>query len=280
MNQQQINPNGQMASHQESELTIRDYLFILNMHYKKILFFTILGVSFAFYNVITEPPSYTATATVAVREKPGAGMIMDLTGDRDRNRISNEIQLIRSRSVGKETIEKIWPHKKNNMALFGSYPFYPRGRRARTLLKELITLGLHDPKSEAPIQYTEDYSNDIGERFAGVLLGRLSTHHRDGTDIIDISYTSVWPHEAKLIVNTLVDVYKIFELKLSGEYAANSVEFLESLLADQDLKLREADKEFTLFKNRERMYDLDGIAAGITGQVVGIESEIYSIVAE
>ena len=132
MNQQQINPNRQIASYQENELTIRDYLVILRLHFKKILFFTIFGVLFAFYNVITLPPSYTATATIAVREKPGAGLIMDLTGNRDRNRMSNEIQLIRSRSVAKETIEIIWPHKKNNLAIFGSYPFYPRGRRART----------------------------------------------------------------------------------------------------------------------------------------------------
>ncbi|MEE2765372.1 MAG: polysaccharide biosynthesis tyrosine autokinase, partial [Candidatus Neomarinimicrobiota bacterium] len=144
----------------------------------------------------------------------------------------------------------------------------------------LVTLGLHDPQSEAPIQFTEDYSNDVGERFADALLGRLSANHRQGTDIIDISYTSVWPHESKLIVNTLIDVYKNFELQLSGEYAANSVEFLESLLTNQDLKLREAEKEFTLFKNRERMYDLDGIASGITGQVASIESEVYNTHAE
>jgi len=279
-NFQKTKPNNQLQEHYLTELTVRDYLIILRLHYKKIIFFTISGLTISFYNIITIPPSYTATATVAIREKPGAGVIMDLTGDRDRNRLFNEIQLIKSRSVAKKTIEIIWAHKKNSLALFGSYPFYPRGKRARTLFKELFTLGLYDPKSEAPIQYNEDYSNDIGERFSGALLGRLSASHRNGADIIDISYTSVWPHESKLIVNTLADVYKNFELKLSGEYAENSVEFLELLLASQDLKLREAEKEFTLFKNRERMYDLDEIAAGITGKVANIESEVYNTLAE
>ena len=265
---------------QINELSFRDYIILLRLHFVKIVFFTIVGFSLGFYNIMTVPPRYTATATIAVRDKPGAGMIMDLTGNLSRTRMSNEIQLIRSRSVAKKTIEIIWRHKKNSLALFDSYPFYPRGRRVRTLFKELITLGLYDPESEAPIQYNEDYSEDIGERFSGALLGRLSANHREGTDIIDIAYTSVWPHESKLIVNTLVEVYKNFELKLSGEYAANSVEFLESLLARQDLKLREADKEFTLFKNRERMYDLDGIASSITGQVVNIESDVYNTIAE
>ena len=77
---------------------------------------TIRWLCIAFYSVLTLPPKYTATSSVAIREKPGAGMIMDLTGNRDRNRMSNEIQLIKSRSVAKGTIESIWDQKKNNLA--------------------------------------------------------------------------------------------------------------------------------------------------------------------
>ena len=279
-NNSNYQPNRQDEINQENELSIRDYLFILRLHIKKILFLAIAGVSIAFYNVLTLPPSYTATATVVVREKPGAGRIMDLTGNRDRNRMTNEMQLIESRSVAKATIKEIWPNKKNSFALFGSYPFYPRGQRARTSLKELFTLGLYDPKSEVPIQYTEDYSDDIGERFSGGLLSRLSVNHRQSTDIIDISYTSVWPHEARLVVNTLVDVYQKFELKMSGEYASNSVEFLESLVLNQELKLNEAEKALADYMKQERMYDLDGNAIATTLQIASIETENYNSTAE
>tara|TARA_B100000519_G_scaffold108915_1_gene94382 strand:+ start:729 stop:3077 length:2349 start_codon:yes stop_codon:yes gene_type:complete len=265
---------------QDRELTFRDYFFIIKFHSIKVLFFTVSGLMISIYSILTIPPSYTATATVAIREKPGAGVIMDLTGDRDRNRMYNEIQLIRSRSVAKKTIEIIWPYKKNNLALFDSYPFYPRGRRVRTMLKELFTLGLYNPESQAPISYKEGYSENIGERFAGKLLQNLSANHRNGTDIIDVSYTSVWPDESKLIVNTLADVYKNFEVKMSGEYAANSVEFLETLLTEQDKKLRESEREFTNYKKQERMYDIDGLAMGISEQVTSIESEIYNTDSE
>tara|TARA_B100001250_G_C19809372_1_gene795038 strand:- start:1117 stop:3477 length:2361 start_codon:yes stop_codon:yes gene_type:complete len=279
-NNSNYQPKGQDLLNQQNELSIRDYLFILRQHIKKILFFTIIGISIAFYSILTLPPSYTAMATVVVREQPGAGRIMDLTGNRERNRMTNEMQLIESRSVAKATIKEIWPNKKNNFALFGSYPFYPRGQRARTSLKELFTLGLYDPKSEAPVQYTNDYSDDIGERFSGDLLSRLSINHRQGTDIIDISYTSVWPHEARLVVNTLVDVYQKFELKMSGEYAANSVEFLESLVLSQELKLNEAEKALADYMKQERMYDLDGNAISISGQIASIETENYNSTAE
>jgi len=279
-NNSDYQPNRQDEINQENELSIRDYLFILRLHIKKILFLGITGASIAFYHILTLPPSYTATATVVVREKPGAGRIMDLTGNRDRNRMTNEMQLIESRSVAKATIKEIWPNKKNNFALFGSYPFYPRGQMARISLKELFTLGLYDPQSEAPIQYAENYSDDIGERFSGGLLSRLSINHRQGTDIIDISYTSVWPHEARLVVNTLVDVYQKFELKMSGEFAANSVEFLESLVLNQELKLNEAEKALADYMKQERMYDLDGNAIATSAQIAGIETENYNSTAE
>ena len=264
----------------DRELSLRDYFFIIKFHYIKILFFTTVGLMISIYSIHTLPPSYTATATVAIREKPGAGVIMDLTGSHDRNRMYNEMQLIRSRSVAKKTIEIIWPYKKNNLSLFDSYPFYPRGRRVRTMLKELFTLGFYNPASQEPVKYTEEYSDEIGERFAGKLLRNLNTNHRQGTDIIDIAYTSVWPDESKLIINTLVDVYKNFELKMSGEYAANSVDFLERLLAEQDIKLRGAERELTEYKKEEKMYDLDGAAIGITQQVASIESELYNTGSE
>ena len=139
------------------DLTIRDYYFLLSIHAKKIIIFSLLGLLLSIYQLLTTPPSYTATATIVVREKPGANVIMDLTGDRERNRIENELQLIKSRSVAKVAIEKLWSLKKNNLDLFGSYPFYPRGKRIRTYLKEIVSLGLYDPKQNAPNFYTENY---------------------------------------------------------------------------------------------------------------------------
>ena len=273
-------PNNTLQSGRDQELSIRDYLFILRFHYKKIILFTLLGLGFAFYSVLTLPPSYTATTTVVIQDKPGAGMIMDLTGNRDRNRMSNELQLIKSRSVAKETIESIWLTKKNNLALLGSYPFYPRGRRLRQFVKELFTLGLYNPGLDSPANYTEEYSDKIGERFAGSLISRLRANHRQGTNIIDISYTSVWPEEAKLIVNAIASVYQNLDQKWSGEKAQNSVQFLMELVDEQETNLRAAEKSLTHFKKQERMYNLDGNAIAIISQISTIESELYNASSE
>ena len=275
-----LKSQGGIFQWEDNELTFRDYLFILRMNPKKILLLGFLGLIFSIYQVITIPPSYTATATVVVQDKPGAGMIMDLTGNRDRNRMTNEIQLIRSRSVAKATIKELWPHKKNNLALFGSFPFYPRGKRVRQMTKQILTLGLYDPSSDSPVQYNEEYSESIGERFAEQLTVNLGVRHRQGTNIIDISYTSVWPVEAQLIVNTIADVYLELDQKWSGEKAQNSVQFLDDLVKKQEIKLRDAEKALTQFKKQERMYDLDGNAIAITVQISGVETEIYNSASE
>ena len=262
------------------DLTIRDYYFLLSIHAKKIIIFSLLGLLVSIYQLLTTPPSYTATATIVVREKPGANVIMDLTGDRERNRIENELQLIRSRSVAKVAIEKLWSIKKNNLDLFGSYPFYPRGKRIRTYFKEIVSLGLYDPKQNAPNFYTENYSDEIGERFASTLISRINLNPRINSDIIDVSYTSVWPEEAKLIINTIVDTYKEFDQILSTENASSSVAFLKNLVEDQEAALFLSERELTIFKKQERMYDLDGTAISITSQIATIESNIYSTQSE
>ena len=275
-----LQPIRQNSNWVDNELTYRDYLVILRMHQKKILFLGFLSLFYSIYQVMTIPPSYTATATVVVQDKPGAGMIMDLTGNRDRNRMTNEIQLILSRSVAKATIKEIWAHKKNNLALFGSFPFYARGKRLRQMTKEILTLGLYDPSSDLPLHYNEEYSEKIGERFAEKLTSGLKVNHRQGTNILDISYTSVWPVEAQLIVNTIADVYLELDQKWSGEKAQNSVQFLDDLVKKQDDKLRDSEKALTQFKKQERMYDLDGNAIAITGQIGAVETEIYNSASE
>ena len=262
------------------ELTIRDYYFLVRVHLTKIIFFILLGLFISIYQLFTIPPSYSATATIVVREKPGANVIMDLRGDRERNRIENEVQLIRSRTVAKASIEKLWSIKKNNLDLFGSFPFYPRGKRLRKIIKEMISLGLYDPKQDAPNYYTEDYSDKIGERFASTLSSRIYLKPRSNSDIIDVSYTSVWPEEAKLIINTIVDTYKEFDQKLSSKNASSSVTFLKNLVEDQEKSLFLAEEEITLFKKQQRMYDLDGTAIDISSQIAAIESNIYSTKSE
>ena len=128
-----------------SDLTFGDYLIILRIHHRKIIFFALIGLLYGIYYTYTISPNYSSMATVMVREKPGANVIMDLTGNRNQNRMTNVIQLIRSRALGKEVVKYFWNSgRRNNMYLFGTRKFYPKGARFRKLFREIFTLGLYD----------------------------------------------------------------------------------------------------------------------------------------
>ncbi len=272
--------NNNLSSSDVNNVTIQEYLFLFRIHYKKIIITMLTGILLSLYFIYATPPSYTATATIVVRDKPGANMIMDIGGTRERNRIENQIQLIKSRTVAKAVINKIWDMKKNGLDLFDSNPFYPRGRRIRQAVKEIITFGMYDPLNDSPAYYTEEYTDEIGERFASRLLNGITIRPRTNSDIIDVSYTSIWPLESKLIINTIADTYKSFDEKLSSEKASNSVYFLEKLVQDQEMALINSEKEITEFKKMERMYNLDGPAIDITSQIASIETEIYGTNSE
>ena len=262
-------------------LSFRDYIFLFRLHSKKIIFLTILSTLISIYKVYITPPSYTAKATIVIREKPETNLIMDMTGNRDRNRIENEIQLIKSKTVAKAVIKKIWEVKRNNLDLFNSYPYYPGGRELRKSLKKLFTLGLYDPKLDKPINYGDQlYTDQIGERFSDKLLLRLKISPRPRSDIIDISYTSVWPIEAQLIINTIANTYKDFDKNLSGEEASKTLKFLEKLVQNIEQELYKSEKELTEFKKKEKMYDLNGPAIDISAQIAAIEIEIYNASSE
>ena len=144
-NNTQLQPDNRHYDNSVNELSLRDYFIILRIHLKKIIMLTLIGLGFATYNTYTIPPQYWATATVMIREKPGASMVMDFDGERATNRMENEIQLIQSRALAKDVVHELWnSNRRNNLHVFGTRVFYPRGQRPRQLLKELLTFGLYN----------------------------------------------------------------------------------------------------------------------------------------
>ena len=163
----QLQPINQHYDNPVNELTLQDYLIILRIHLKKIIILTLIVLAYYTYNTYTIPPQFQATATVMVREKPGADMVVDFGENRNRNRMENEIQLIKSRALAKDVVKEFWnSNRRNNLHVFGTRKFYPRGQRPRRIAKELLTLGLYDPTADISSEYNEPYSDEIGDQFA------------------------------------------------------------------------------------------------------------------
>ena len=153
-NNSQLQSINQNYDNPVNELNLQDYIAILRIHLLKIIIVILIVLGFATYNTYTIPPQYWATATVIIREKPGANMVMDFGGERVTNRMENEIQLIQSRALAKEVVHELWnSNRRNNLHVFGTRVYYPRGQRPRRLLKELLTFGIYDQFKKNTVVY-------------------------------------------------------------------------------------------------------------------------------
>jgi len=129
-NQLPANSEYQSNTNLMTEMSLQDYITILRIHLNKIVIITLFGIGYALYYTYTVPPTFHATATVMVREKPGANMIMDFGGNRNIDRMVNEIQLIKSRVLAKEVVKAFWESdRRNRLNIFGTRKYFPKGWR-------------------------------------------------------------------------------------------------------------------------------------------------------
>jgi len=101
----------------------------------------------------------------------------------------NEIQVIMSRSLAKEVVKDLWDsERRNNLHVFGTRKFYPKGHNFRNMLKTLVSLGMYDFNLDIPKKYKENYNESIGEQFAGNIISNLNVNNIRNTNIIKISW--------------------------------------------------------------------------------------------
>ena len=112
-----------------NDLTLQDYFIILKIHWRKISIITLLGFFTGIYYTYDIPPEYNATATVEIREKPEQNVVLDFSGNRNQNKLTNEIQVIKSRALSMKVVEELWSSKlRNNLHVFGTRIYYPKGQ--------------------------------------------------------------------------------------------------------------------------------------------------------
>ncbi len=265
----------------ENELNLGDYLSIALFHKKKIVFIVFFGTLISIYSTFVKTPVYKATSTLIYRDKPGSSYVSNFNSDVNKFSMENEIELIKSRVVAKEVVRRFWDSDlKDKLHIFGTRNYYPKGERFRRILKEIFSLGLFTPKIKTFDNIDRPYDESIGEKFAPEILKNIKVSVKRNTDIILITYLSVFPEEARRISEMIAIVYREIERDLGNEDASLSVSFLEKLVKSQEKKLFDAEEEIKQFKIENKMYTLDGNVDQITERLISIETELYNNASE
>jgi tyrosine-protein kinase Etk/Wzc len=241
----------------------------------------IIGFTLTIYITYSKIPVYQSKATIVVNENPNSSFIMDFTGTRSQNNILNEIQKIKSRSVAKEVIKDLWSSKRrNNLFLFGTRKSYLKGHNYKKKIKSIVSFGLWKTEEKKPIQYYENYSETIGEKFCGKIIKNTQVSFRKNTNLIEILYNSYNPHESTIIVNKIANVYKELEKKWSNDDAINTVQLLEKLVIEQEQKLYNSEEIIKEYKLQNTIYDPSGNVASISDKLNEIINSLHNFNAE
>lgn len=267
--------------HANYQMTLQDYIILLKIHYKKILFFTFLGLGYGIINKFNSIPVYKSTATVVLKESPASSLIMDFSGNKQQNKITNEIQLIKSRALAKEVVKSLWnSNRRNNLHVFGTRSFFPKGYRIRTLFKEIISFGLYNSEKINKKSFEEPYTDLIGEKFVNNILKGISVKNLRSTNILNISFNSINADESSRIANLVAKTYVRLDSERSKFNAVNLVQFIDSLVLVKQNEIEDFDNKIRDFKLKNKMYSSDGDVIGITSQLNSYETKIYETKSE
>ena len=83
------------------------------------------------------------------------------------------------------------------MDIFGTRKYYPKGENLRRILKEILSFGLYNNKEQSIPNIDTPYNYSIGKKYASRIIKNTEINTRGNTDVIRITYSSVFADEAE-----------------------------------------------------------------------------------
>ena len=232
------------------------------------------------YITYSTPPVYKSIASVMIETTNRAQKIFNYNMQ-DDFKISDEIAVIKSRTIAEDVVYALWnSNKRNRLYLFGTKVFMPRGQRLRRPLKRFLTLGRWTQEKNQPPQYHEEYSSEIGQRFYRNVINSLNVYYSRGTNIINISVSSPHPYESALIANTVADAYKKRDIEWSSNESANVKLFLDQRLKDKESEINNIEKQIEQYKRKNQIYDIQGNVTSLLNNLTIVETDYNTNILE
>ena len=234
------------------------------------IFIVLIGTIYVTYST---PPIYQATVSLMIEKSSKAQAIFNF-GVNENFKISDEVAVIKSRTIAEDVVESLWnSNKRNRLYVFGTKVFIPRGQRLRRPIKKLLTFGQYDSEENKPPKYDEPYSNKIGTQFYRNVINTISVTYRRGTNIIQITTMSPHPYEAALLANTVASAYQKRDKEWSSNESMSLKSFLQDRLDEKDREMEEIEQNIENFKRENEIYDLDGNVYNMLNSLTNIESK-------
>ncbi|MDN3652634.1 polysaccharide biosynthesis tyrosine autokinase [Thalassotalea ponticola] len=251
-----------MQDHNDfDDIDFKQLFSVLMSHKWHILLFTlVVGLCAALY-AYSLTPIYRATATMHL--DAGQARVDDLQDVYQDTTASEEfyytqLEIIRSTSVAEQVVKNL--RLENN----------PIFRVDKLVLLErnpdLLTLS-EQQLNERIVQM--QYQSAVG-----FVQGGLSATPLKNTQLVNISFTSVYPHMTALVANALTQAYIDNHMQVSLNRIEKSAQWLNTSLAGLKAKLNQSQDALQAFRERESLVDIGGIKSLAANDVESLSTQL------
>ena len=266
--------NSHKTDRSEKEYSISEFYFILKKYRKIILIVASFIFSLTIYFTLITKPVYKSTGLIMVSEDQKSMSMLDFNLGANRNYIENEIQILKSRTTAELVIKDlISSEHKNNLYLLGTKRYEP------VYYRKYLTFGLLDRYQDL-IDLDSDLNQRLLDKYIDNLSSSISVTNKRNTDAITISVTSNNPEESAVLVNTIMDVYKMRDLEWATGEMNNLKVFLVEQLKTKEVELNDIEEKLKVFQEKEKIFGLDENSALLLSNLTQFETIYNNTLAE
>lgn len=126
-----------------------------------------------------------------------------------------------------------------------------------------------------------DLKNDKGESLTYKKVAKnFKVEPIIGTELLQVSYEDPNPDLAVAFVNRAVELYREDYALFNRAEAVKAKDFLDKELPKAEENVRKAEEQLRLFKNRNRIPDIDGITNSTIDSLSEVENKVDQVEAE
>jgi tyrosine-protein kinase Etk/Wzc len=243
------NQNGQDIKQNE----LKDYIIIFFQNKFIVIGLFLVAVATAVFYSIVAINYYTATGSIKVsipKSNPISGPLFEQFQEFGSDRyIANEIEVLKSRTIAEIAAKSIIDTFKNHNRTDHFYLFLKDNEKPEEGLKRF-------------------------ESIVKQLQKTIDIEQKRGLDIIVFKADSPSPYEAALIVNSYINAYYTYNLKISRQRYTLAKDFLEKQREDKAIKLKQSENAVSEFQQKNNVVVLDEQARSLVEQISQLEAQM------
>ncbi len=257
-----------IPQNEEKVIDVGKYITLVKRNWLKISLFTLLVTIVTALFVFSLTPKYTATATLLIEpEVKSAVSFEDVVGidTTQKGYFATQIEIMKSRQVAQRVIDQL--HLEQNPE-FNSSLIEKTGIIAGIKSGFNSLIALLSSKKEAASD--EARQERIRQGIINTFLSKLDVTAIDGTQLVNVNFTSKDPELAATIANTVGEAFIASNMDARLDATQQASSWISSRLQTLKDELKQSEDKLTDFLRKEKLID----DSGIDSQTSSIISEL------